>query len=342
MISSSRSLPPVGLTDIAASTEEMLVLYDLARSLLGRLELADAADIISKHLRRIVPASTCVIFLYDVERDELVAAHASGDNAPHFAELRIPRGQRLTGWVAANKQSILNSDPVLDLGESARHFRPRLKSCLSTPLMSNSVLVGVLSVYSTLAEAFTDDHRRLIEVIARHVSETLRQVTESESATMQPRDDAQGLPSRERVERFVAAEIDLASTHANLSVIRIQVPSFENADSGRSKANRVLADDIVTAIKRVLRGADVLCRYSATEFVVVLTQTDSAAATAVANRISEMLTEVRPGVVEAAQPTFGVASAPADGLTLKDLVVSAEQHRWIPSIESPNRPPAVH
>ena len=117
----SRGLPPAGLTDIAASTEEMLVLYDLARGLLGRLELADAADIISKHLRRIVPASTCVIFLYDIERDELVAAHASGDNAPHFAELRIPRGQRLTGWVAANKQSIVNSDPVLDLGESARH-----------------------------------------------------------------------------------------------------------------------------------------------------------------------------------------------------------------------------
>ena len=131
--SSSRRLPPPpGLTDIAASTEEMLVLYDLARGLLGRLELADAADIISKHLRRIVPASTCVIFLYDIEKDELVAAHASGDNASHFSDLRIPRGQRLTGWVAANKQSIVNSDPVLDLGETARHLRPQLRSCLST------------------------------------------------------------------------------------------------------------------------------------------------------------------------------------------------------------------
>ena len=108
---SARNSAPVGLTDIAASTEEMLVLYDLARGLLGRLELADAAEIISKHLRRIVPASTCVIFVYDVEKDELVAAHASGDGSSHFSELRIPRGQRLTGWVAANNQSILNSDP---------------------------------------------------------------------------------------------------------------------------------------------------------------------------------------------------------------------------------------
>ena len=202
---------------------------------LGRLELADAAEIISAHLRRIVPASTCVIFLYDVEADELVAAHASGDGAPHFMQLRIPRGQRLTGWVAANKQSILNSDPVLDLGESARQFRPRLKSCLSTPLVSGSKLVGVLSVYSTLTEAFTDDHRRLIEVVARHVSETIRQVTESKTTTLQPRDDAQGLPPRERVERFVDAELDLASSQAMLSIIRLQVSVLE---SKRAKTQR--------------------------------------------------------------------------------------------------------
>ena len=71
-----------------------------------------------------------VFFLYDTDRDELVASHAFGDNAPNFSGLRIPRGERLTGWVAANKQTILNSDPVLDFGEAARQFKPRLKSCL--------------------------------------------------------------------------------------------------------------------------------------------------------------------------------------------------------------------
>jgi hypothetical protein len=106
----------------------MLVLYDLAHGLLGRLDIADSADIISKHLRRIVPASTCVIFLYEVDRDELVVVHASGDSASLFIGLTVPRGQRLTGWVAANKASIVNSDPSLDLGESARHARPRLRS----------------------------------------------------------------------------------------------------------------------------------------------------------------------------------------------------------------------
>ena len=104
----------------------------------------------------------------------------------------------------------------------------------------------------------------------------------------------------------------------------------------------VLPDDVVTGIKRVLRGADVLCRYSDTEFVVVLTQTDSIAAAAVASRIAEIIVEARPSLMETARLTLGVASAPNDGRTLPELVATAQQHRWIPPTGSQNRPGAVH
>ena len=97
----------------------------------------------------------------------------------------------------------------------------------------------------------------------------------------------------------------------------------------------VLPDDVVTGIKRVLRGADVLCRYSDTEFVVVLTQTDSIAAAAVASRIAEIIVEARPSLMETARLTLGVASAPNDGRTLPELVATAQQHRWIPPTGTP-------
>src|SRR4029079_10635471 len=106
--------------------------------------------------------------------DELCAAHAAGENVSQFSGVRIPRGQRLTGWVAANKQTILNSDPVLDLGEAGGSIRPRLCSCLSTPLISDGELVGVLTLYSAQQNAFAEDHRRIIEVVARQVAQTVR------------------------------------------------------------------------------------------------------------------------------------------------------------------------
>ena len=59
------------LDEIAASTEETLVLYDLAIGLTGHVDLGDVGDVIAKHLRRIVPASVIVFFVYDVQTDDL-------------------------------------------------------------------------------------------------------------------------------------------------------------------------------------------------------------------------------------------------------------------------------
>ncbi len=338
----SRVLPSIALQDITASNEEMLALYDLAQGLVGRLELADAADMIAKHLRRIVPASTCVFFLYDTEKDELVASHASGDNASYFAELRIPRGQRLTGWVAANKQTILNSDPVLDLGEAARRIKPRLQSCLSTPLTSGPQLIGVLSVYSTISEGFSDDHRRLLEVVARQVSETIKHArytpTEKE---VQPSEGLSGLPHRDRVERFVASEIGYSVNQSTVSVIVVHVPHVTAHAKLSGERPRYLSD-IAKGITRVLRGGDILSMYSDEDLVVVLTQTDTLAATAVAGRIHEILYELTGGLSAIERPTLGVATAPEDGRALTDLVATAQGRRRLDTLRLLTRPPAIH
>jgi diguanylate cyclase (GGDEF)-like protein len=283
-----------------------------------------------------------VLFLYDVEKDELVASHASGDNAAHFSDLRIPRGQRLTGWVAANRQSIVNSDPVLDLGEAVRYFVPRLRSCLSTPLISDRQLVGVLTVYSTIVEGFTDDHRRLLEVVARHVSDTVRFAHDaSEVATQPQRDELPSLPPRERVERFVAAEISHAGAHEALSVVLICVPIGSYRDLGRARAN--VPDRLVkmaAAISRMLRGADILARYDDDEFVVVLTQTDASAAAVVASRIADAAVELYGDCSPSERPTFGFATAPEDGKTLASLVATSRQRQQ--PLKVTTRPPAVH
>src|SRR5262249_14941946 len=42
------------LEDIAASADEMLTLYELARGLAGQASIGDTGDIIAKHLRRLI------------------------------------------------------------------------------------------------------------------------------------------------------------------------------------------------------------------------------------------------------------------------------------------------
>src|SRR4051812_15892216 len=327
------------LDDISASTEEMLLLYELARSLTGRLDIADAADIISKHLRRLVPATTCVFFLYDTGADELVAAHAAGENASHFADIRIEMGQRLSGWVAANRQTIVNSDPMLDLGEVARALRPPLRSCLSTPLLADRELVGVLTVYSTHREAFSEDHRRIVEVVARQVSETVRHaVIFRREQTENLRDQLTGLPNRQHLERFVVSELSNASG-LPCSILLFQVSGSTRAT--RTGHHPTVIAQVAAAIRTGLRGADLLFRYDTEHFVALLTQTNGAVADALGRRVVAELGAVCVGEEQLSEITvirMGRATAPDDGTSLEDLVRVADTR---PVGPPPNRP-SVH
>lgn len=331
------------LEDIAASTEEMLALYDLAQGLTGHFTLSDAADVISKHLRRVVPASTSVFFLHDPEADELYVAHTAGEAGTHFAGLRIPRGQRLTGWVAANKQTVVNSDPVLDLGEVARAIKPRLRSCLSTPLIAHESLVGVLNLYSVHRDAFTEDHRRIIEAIARQVSQTVQRAVEFErERTVGLRDQLTGLPNLHHLERFISSELN-AQGRSQLSIVLVEITGLKSSRLPAAAHDEVVAG-IASAIRRALRGADLLFRYSELEFVVLLTQTEKAAAHALALRIRDRLLDAdeQPQVRDnRVSVMLGVATAPSDGKTLNELVRMARERERLAE-EHDDRPPSVH
>lgn len=316
------------LEDISASTEEMLTLYELAKGLSGHTALDDAGDVIFKHLRRILPASTCVFFVYDVEADELVAAHSSGEHSHVFQGLRIVLGQRLTGWVAANRQTILNSDPVLDLGEVSRNLRPRLRSCLSTPLIVRTELVGVLTLYSTARESFTEDHRRIIESISGQVAQTVRQSLDYESSrTSRARDGATGLPHLDHVKNLLGPSGNEGPVYP-FSLILLRIDNFDkvSAELGASGA-KVLLEQITTSTRKVLGSADLLCRSTDEEFVALLPNTDADTCSQVVRKLSSTLTS--DGVGESNHSRHSVcvshATAPEDGTTVEDLLTAARQ-----------------
>src|SRR6185503_17351144 len=149
---------------------------------------------------------------------EIEASHAIGEGAAHVTGLRIQLGQRLSGWVAANRQSILNSDPVLDLGDIARHHsRQRLRSCMSTPLIIGDDLVGVISQYSHEPTAFSEDHRRVMEAVALQIAATLKR---SQSPAGRNRDDLTGLPGIAELERLLRSD-QSGATKVALLLIRI-------------------------------------------------------------------------------------------------------------------------
>jgi putative nucleotidyltransferase with HDIG domain len=164
--------------EISGSSEEVVTLLELARGLKAEAALDDLCENIFGHVRRLIPASLCVFYVHEIDADELVAAHVSGESAPLLSRIRIAIGQRVSGWVAAHRQSIRNSDPALDLGGAARAMTARPKSTLSTPILEHKTLVGVLTLYSTHVAAFTEEHERILQAVAAQVAAPLRDAYE--------------------------------------------------------------------------------------------------------------------------------------------------------------------
>lgn len=136
---------------------------------------------VTAQLERTVPSDLGVLYVYDRVSDDLEARYCLKSTASKLIGMRISLGQRLSGWVAANRHHIRNSDPALDLGELAKLGPEILRSSLSTPMISDSQLIGVLTLYSAAPEAYTDEHRVALEVVARRLAEELRSQEEEQT-----------------------------------------------------------------------------------------------------------------------------------------------------------------
>src|SRR5204863_5744653 len=110
-----------------------------------------------------------VLYGYDEATDALITVYKVGDDTSGIAATRIPLGDRLSGWVAATGQTVINSDARLDLDETAREGST-LRSALAVAVTAKARPAGVLSFYATSANAFDEAQRRLVEAASRAIA----------------------------------------------------------------------------------------------------------------------------------------------------------------------------
>jgi putative nucleotidyltransferase with HDIG domain len=162
-----------------ASLLEMF--YALGAEVTATMRAQDVGEIVWTRLAPHIPASSFVLFAYDVNGDALVPLFRS-DDAVLSRHARIPLGERLSGWVAATAQTIVNSDARLDQDEDVRDRRP-LRSTLAAPVVRGDRVIAVLSFYGEAEEAFGPSHRQIVEAAARSVAVVPLEVATAELAS---------------------------------------------------------------------------------------------------------------------------------------------------------------
>jgi GAF domain-containing protein len=162
----SPSTPPAPAMTGHSDVLEMF--YRLGAEITATMRTQELGRIVWHHLQPHVPACSFVLFAYDSDSNTLLPQFRSDDRVV-AADTQVAVGERLSGWVAANGRSIVNSDARLDQDEAQRETTP-LGSALAVPVIGDGRVIAVLGFYAEQGDAFTPSHRETAEAAARAIT----------------------------------------------------------------------------------------------------------------------------------------------------------------------------
>ncbi len=199
------------------------------------------------------------------------------------------------------------------------------------PLQVNEDLIGVIKVPLKARDELTDEGTtnvtRYLAAVAAVLS-NIYQLTRSRELAM--RDDLTKAFNRRFFESYLDEEIERSRRYGTLfSIIFLDLDDLKMVNNfyGHLTGSRTL-QEVAKRILGAVRAIDKVVRFGGDEFCIILPQTDSDQAVAVANRVRKAMTatvfNVDANVEISITASFGIATYPTHAMTKEGLVRQAD------------------
>jgi diguanylate cyclase (GGDEF)-like protein/putative nucleotidyltransferase with HDIG domain len=323
------------LAKISEAHRELVMLYEIAQTVGSSLSLRDTLTILLERVQSIVPSTTSVVLLKDKGDERLKVASARGAHAEAFYSHTINSGAGIAGWVYANNKPMYNSDPRLDFDAFKVETSFPYSTSVVVPLAKDGRIIGVLALYSTTLDQYSQEHIRLVESIARLASDAvLNSLNHEEMEVNAFTDKLTELPNLRAIFDTFEKEALRAFRHnETFTLLMMDLDDFKliNDNHGHQVGDRFLKE-ISKLIASHMRGCDFFGRYGGDEFIALLPKTCKHDAEALADRIKytvdnfvligENKTTSKAGI------SIGVAEFNQDGTTLEKLMAVADRSMY--------------
>lgn len=322
--------------DIALAHKEIYALYEIAQSMGTSLGVADTMALISSKLSNLVPFGACALFLYDEEQDVLRCKFATGVDSELIGTMTIKSGHGLTGWVTRNRRPLVNARPSADFEAAGLSGAgTTLQSAIVAPLISSDRLIGTLAVYQEAEDAYTDDHRRLIDRVCEQAAAVIYNAsvyerTEKDSLT----DALTGLPNTRSMFSHLNRELARAERlKSEVALLVMDCDDFKeiNDTHGHHVGDRALRE-VASVLRAGVRPYDLCVRYAGDEFIVVLSGCGAEEAERkrleLKRAMEEVSFEARPGKKVPLSISVGAAVYPHDGETYEALLATGDARMY--------------
>jgi diguanylate cyclase (GGDEF)-like protein/putative nucleotidyltransferase with HDIG domain len=311
----------LALQDIAGAHREEQTLYEIAQALGSSLGVADAMALIHDKVSKLVPFTTCALFLGDDEHG-YVCRYAYG-----------PGTEALFKWTTKSWSDLSLRLPSCADGRGGKG--EDLTALLPCPLTFEGRLIGGLVVYHTVPGCFTDEHRRVLGRVSEQAAaviynSTRFEQTEHESHT----DPLTGLANRRSLDRqFEAGLVRAARAKETISVVVLDLDRLKeiNDTYGHEAGDRALRV-VGNVLRSTVRTNDLCARFAGDEFIVVLwdcsTENETRRVDELQATVAAHPFEPRPGVRVSLSISAGAARFPLDGNSFDELLAAGDERMY--------------
>jgi diguanylate cyclase (GGDEF)-like protein len=330
-----RGMGADAFAEIASANRETNALYEIAQSMGRSMSLSETMTLVSEKLSTLVPVSLCALFVRRGHED-LHCRFATGRHADVLENTSIADGAGLSGWVARHRRPLVNGLPVAEFKAAGRPDSDiRLNSALICPLNVGDDVIGTIAVYHDAMEAYTEDHRRVLDQVARQAASVVHNALVFERAQEQAlKDGLTGLANPRALQFQVARELGRARrAAAPFSLLLLDLDDFKviNDAYGHLAGDRAL-QAVARVLQQMSRPYDSCIRYGGDEFVVLLSGCGRDDAEERRRRLQEAVAEIvlhaEDGREIALRVSAGASVFPEDGETYERLLMRADRRMY--------------
>jgi diguanylate cyclase (GGDEF)-like protein/putative nucleotidyltransferase with HDIG domain len=282
-------------------------------------------EFMGRRLENLISFDAGVFFAADLAKGSVTAMHAVGRASDSFVGLTMSLEQKLTGWVAANNQSLCNLPPFPDFLNCSEP-RPSFQISAIAPMNRQKEILGAISLYRQGQNKFTEEEFRRLEIIASQTAIVLAKCCEQIDNIDFLVDDLTGLPNGFQLYlMFDKVAVDAERYEYPLAVISIVL---EDIGDIRQKWGPMSGDEAIRTAANYLRSefreTDLLVRYASEEFVAMCPRMSRELAENLKSRVQEQLDHFKFAVRNSSQiplrASVGVAAFAEDGTDLESLL----------------------
>lgn len=163
------------------SIESLRILYRITTMIQSDLKLSEKFKSVIDLIAQTSECESASLFIYNESSGKLDEVASVGARVDLIESINFDMGKGFSAWVAKQRRPVLIPNLRRDREGGFRSF-------LSTPLISNDHLIGVLNLGRKDKDAFTERHMEILEIIAGQLAHAIER-SDFERRLLEKNDD---------------------------------------------------------------------------------------------------------------------------------------------------------